>query len=129
MSDKKIVVPDGMFLSVDEAISKTRGIGCDITGGQVRDVTLEAALRWLYDELDSLERVPYDNVMAHQYNSCIADVRRMFLAPEPEVPEEIADILWGEFDDPPTATSVTLHARKLHNKSIIEAFRRGKESK
>jgi hypothetical protein len=49
----------------------------------------EAAISWLYDVLDSLERKPYDDVLAHEYNACLADVRRMFLAPEEDYADRI----------------------------------------
>jgi hypothetical protein len=43
--------------------------------------------------------------------------RRMFLAPEPEVPEEIKDLLYNEHDIAPPY--------ERHNNLVIEAERRG----
>lgn len=49
--------------------------------------------------------------------------RRMFAAPEPEVPKEIADFMTTWTDEPLYWTG-----RQI-NQNILEAFRRGKKSK
>lgn len=73
MSNVKI--PEGML---DAAWNTQAAFG--VKEG-IRKV-LESAVRWLYDELDSLEHEPYNDVLAHEYNDCLADVRRIFLAPD-----------------------------------------------
>jgi len=46
--------------------------------------------------------------------------RRMFLSPEPEIPEEVEDLLWGEYEE-------VGHGNEA-NAKIIEAYRRGRAS-
>ena len=46
----------------------------------------------------------------------------MFLAPEPEVPEEIKDLLWS-------IGGTWMQTDKKHNNEVAEAYRRGKEAK
>ena len=89
----KIVVPDGMLKAAKAAYDKNwRENGAVIT-----NKILEAALRWLSDELGTSSfRLTVDNVYAARKDRgkfpcddayCIAveSVRRMFLAPKPEV--------------------------------------------
>lgn len=121
MSKKKIVVPDGMLKAAQGAISD------DISYFDCEGI-LEAALRWQDAELKKM----YDKVnqpfgcdseaesnrlsnVRHGRLCAIEDVRRMFLAPEPEVPEEIKDLMdrWGNrFDE-----------------AILQAYRRGLAAK
>src|SRR6202789_1329114 len=92
----KIIVPAGMLKAVDEAISTARGIGCDLIAGHVRDIALEAALRWLSENPiepsnkqigEMILSAPYSNTR-QAYTStifCITEwQKRMILAPEPE---------------------------------------------
>ena len=90
MSERKYVVPEGMYNAVIEVLPPHVRVQLSAMMGfpGVQRI-LEAALRWLYDELDSLERKPYDDVLAHEYNACLADVRRMFLAPEEDYADRI----------------------------------------
>jgi len=130
MSDKKIVVPEGMVKAVDYAISKARGIGRDITGGQVRDIALEVALRWLSNNpiLPTMEQA---KEMSDSGHPCILDgvwyatewQKRMFLAPEPNVPQEIADML-----QLPDANVLLSISRDSFKEKIIEAYLRGQKS-
>jgi hypothetical protein len=85
MSERKYVVPEGMYNAVIEVLPPHVRVQLSAMMGfpGVQRI-LEAALRWLYDELDSLERKPYDDVLAHEYNACLADVRHIFLEPETE---------------------------------------------
>jgi hypothetical protein len=63
-----------------------------------------------------------ENSVRTGYNKAIAEVRRMFLAPNPEVPEEIKDLLCEEV--PHTGPYAD-----VHNAQIIESFRRGQKSR
>lgn len=124
MTEKKIVVPEGMLKA---ACGATRGI----TTGQwaiLRD-GLEAALLWLsgqdptqfefdyaYEEAMRMS-VPQGNFLGG-WAACVKWQRNRFLAPDPEIPEEIKDL----FMDPgPFGDAV--------NKAITEAYRRGKAAK
>jgi hypothetical protein len=110
----KIVVPDGM-LKAAMAARNAHFIGDD----KRIELILEEALRWQSEN----PKVPTEK----EWAACLQDacregsgispvmawVLRMYLAPEPEVPEEIKDILdrtvKGDFD-------------------VIEAFRRGQKA-
>ena len=114
----KIVVPEGMWIA---------GFNATITiadRGEATTKCLEAALRWLSEN----PIVPTSRQERELVDSWIKETslgktehlvtewqRRMFLAPEPEVPEEIKDLLAGVHPD------VTPIA--------IEAYRRGQKSK
>ena len=120
MSEKKIAAPEGML---EAAATEARNLG----SGWVQ--ILEAALRWLSEnpieptpqwihEVWRQERNPQAGTFALRV---IREwQRRMFLAPESEVPEEIKDLAVSDLDmewDGPI------------NKRILEAFRRGQKSK
>jgi hypothetical protein len=77
-----------------------------------------------------------DKPLSVYQNVAVEWQRRCFLAPEPEVPEDVKELLWADarcpdgifyfpVDDRKPYTSETLH----HNKQIIEAYRRGKGAK
>ena len=100
MSEKKIVVPEGML---EAALD---GLGIEIIKARrqyVKD-TLEAALHWLSENpivptekqiADLAKTMPYEdsgngNVLAV---AVVEWQRRMYLAPEPEVPEETPEII------------------------------------
>ena len=55
----------------------------------------------------------------YQRDFAVEWIRRMYLAPEPEVPEELKDLLWG-FD---------ADRREEHQEDVIEAYRRGRAGK
>lgn len=114
-------------------------------------LTLEPALRWLSENPQSLiddvqlaeinkewwAKSEEERNGTHFYRWALNEmVRRMFLAPVEEIPEAIRDLLWADprypdgtwytpIDESKPYTDQTLH----HNKSILEAFRRGKESR
>jgi hypothetical protein len=110
MSDKKIKVPDGMLKAAQEADS-----------GDDR-VFLEAALRWLSERLDQLEKVRpnWNRSEADGWNLAMNNVRDLLLVPEPEIPEEVKDLLWDLSHSGWQATG------EKHNTEIIEAFNRGR---
>ena len=132
MGEKRYVVPEQMRLAVAQAVHLECG-RVDYHP-QIR-VALEAAVRWLAEnpvlptdeqirELFSLtnHKVDCASYREREYEW----QRRMFLAPEPEVPEAVKDLLWdsanlvaknvGIFGDVPVQV----------DKNIIEAYRRGR---
>jgi len=128
---RKIVVPEGMLKAAREG---ERYEPYGIHG------SLEAALRWLSEN----PIVPTDK----QYKECLLAVdgpnamiirmyqegepqkviaewqRRMFLTPEPEIPEDVKDLLWSQ----PLYECDTEFYEAIPNVnlSILEAYRRGK---
>ena len=121
---KKIIVPEPMLSAAEDS-----GAGC---GSRSCEMILEAALRWLSEnpivptdeQAKLLGKVYASNNFGSDYHDSLKRTvvewqRRMFLAPEPEVPEEVKDLLWdgqtGEDEE--------------HNRKIIEAFNRGQKSK
>lgn len=132
MSDKKIVVPQGMRKAVINA-------GVFAT----TDEQLEAALCWLsenpivptmaqYDAIgDEMTRAGYQFT---PWNFAIAWQRRMFLAPEPMVPEAVKDLLCPDLGRETFTGEVYQASHWLStndaevNRRILEAFRRGQAS-
>ena len=124
MSEEKIVVPEGM-------LEATRG-ACTPNHPNRTRIELEAALRWLSENpiepTQKQSRKLYADVpqglLVDEVPSWYAIVwqRRMFLAPESEVPEEIKDLLWS-------IGGTWMQTDKKHNNEVAEAYRRGKEAK
>jgi hypothetical protein len=114
----RIKVPEGMLQAGRSVYSVYA------TAEEGARVILEAALRWLSenpivptDGQIFQDSIPYDgneiNAIRHHV---VGFQRRMFLAPEPEVPEEIKDLLYDPKDGPNKVD---------RNDAIIEAYRRG----
>ena len=121
MSETKIQVPEGMIKAINEHWRH----GVQLEG------LIEAALHWLIEKgFDEKEINAYCEANFKGYDGTaqrigfrmgIDYVRRMFLAPEPEVPEAIKDLLEGP-EEP------GISAREA-NWRVIEAYRRGQQSK
>jgi hypothetical protein len=129
--EKKIVVPEGMSLAVGHAVFEECG---SRQFHPLIRVALEAALRWLsvnpivptakqfVDLFDELSEVN-DGKLSHR---CVVEwQRRMFLAPEPEVPEAVSDLTVEMIDGIPDYKC----SRQRFNSTIAEAYRRGQQSK
>lgn len=124
MSEKKIKVPEGMLKAAREATRQWL----------LTEVALEAALRWLsenpivptdeqYSDL-SAELVKYNYSLPSMKFAAIEWQRRMFLASEPEIPEEVRDFhAWAEvyFGSHPELENI--------KDNFMKAYRRGKESR
>jgi hypothetical protein len=100
---------------------------------------LEAALRWQQQNPPKpsiefvkavLSTVPYPVALGS--NTCeVAEewIRYMYEDPQPEVPPEVDNLLWGEWQKQqgiPEQLNGWL-PMESHNAQILEAFRRGKE--
>jgi hypothetical protein len=125
-SSIKIKVPDGMMDAFRVAVQERFG---SVPGGC--GVGLEAACRWLattdnlgptVDQAKQLvARMPYyGKDYLQELVRWIASewLKEMFLAPEPEVPEEVRDLLVN-----------AVSPESYPNPQIVEAFRRGQKSK
>jgi hypothetical protein len=113
MSDKKYIVPKGMLKAAGEA---SNGVDPD---GYFLYTCLIAALRWQDENLPSVVTSHSDHVRTG-YENCLSDIRRMYLAPEPEAPKvDLSDLLYSD----------CMIAASEHNDEIYEAFRRGQQSK
>ena len=142
MSDK-IVVPGGMLDAALEVARERRGYPHLASLGTARlkanvQAELEAALRWIAknpigptnEQAKELWRTSTAGETNEARRASLAAVewqRRMFLAPEPEVPEEIKDLLFvgGIL----TADQVLNEYPKGEvDKLILEAYRRGQKS-
>ena len=125
----KIVVPDGMLKAFKDSMDAQCAF---VVGHDAIELALEAALLWLSEnpivpddkiahELwkVALELDPDRNENGHAAKNLVIEwQRRMFLSSEPEIPEEIKDLLVE-------GIAPTLN----QNHSIIEAYRRGKASR
>lgn len=127
MSERKIVVPEGMLKAARQSLA---GLGVP----RLHLETMALAMVHYLAEHPILPTPDQAFKLAQECESSpnvvpLRDAlelwqRRMFLAPEPEVPEAIKDLLWkdvpatDEHDDP---TSV-------HNTLILAAYIRGQNS-
>jgi len=134
MSESRIVVPDGMLTAAMHAI----GIPEQYKQTHQVNKALEAALRWLSEN----PIVPTDEQVKAIHHSAteaactsksilpffaIEWQRRMFLAPEPEIPEDIRDLIYG---DEVAATGLVKGGTfDESNQRVLEAYRRGQKSK
>ncbi len=135
MSDNKYAVPDGMLKAVENAEPVDRGKAIAI---------LEAAIRWLAENgpvptdeqnlqlfkswVDNRHKNATDDGgvrMDYPRTIAIEWMRIAFLAPEPEVPEAIKDLLCDRVRG---GRGVYTHedACNYVDGRIIEAYRRGK---
>jgi len=125
MNEKKIVVPEGMMRAAVESVVHCWGRIPRSTDYSSKQVTLaksalEAALCWLSENPPEITTPMRDKAREHCDGHAYPEFRYMFkvafVAPEPEIPEEIED-LYKEFDS------------LKWKKTILEAYRRGKEEK
>jgi hypothetical protein len=127
MEERKYVVPEGMLDAFREAMGGRFG---HIPGGWL--VGMEAALHWLAENpiaptCKQWKRLAEETPMLQPEERVAEWQRRMFLAPEPEVPELVQDVLedlLGTLEI--SHMGVSYESTKS---AIIEAFRRGRESK
>lgn len=128
MKMSKIKVPEGMLeASLIQDTDSDRAVAT---------IILESALRWLSENPiapthQQVQAIANSNVYyTEDVSKWIAEwIRRMFLDSEPEIPEEIHNLLWSERESSePSETSVSIHARKMHNAEVIEAYRRGQKA-
>jgi hypothetical protein len=126
VSDKKYVVPEGMMVAVD-------GEFPSVAKASEVERGLLAAIRWLAENpiAPTMEQA-HEMFMLKtgfgfemhewvRWGACEWQ-RRMFEAPEPEVPEAVKGLLWD-------AALFGKSTTGDHNDAIIEAYRRGKNSK
>ncbi len=123
--NKQIEVPEELNAVARQAYETWRAT-CDpaeqYTNGAVR--VTEAVLRWISEN----PRVPTDEQVTEMHQICdleqilIAWQRCMFLKPEPEMPEEIEEMLYGRKERPDEFVTIK---RTYIDKDIIEAFRIG----
>lgn len=134
MIEKKYVVPEGMLKVFGEAYDHQKGLGANREGCE--KAGMEAALGWLAENPIVPTEAQLTEMLATRIGFGFEPVdwmrwgaaqfqRRMFLAPEPEVPEEIKDLLSTRYVDDITFGGIA----KEHNENIIEAFRRGQKSR
>ena len=133
---KKIIVPEFVLKAVSDAWNATK------TGDRVTHNIAEAVCRAISEnpivptqqQASEMWQV-YVGLRGNAVDSiagCMAEwQRRMFLAPEPEVPEEISNLMWSDWQRqlglPQTLGSWA--PLESHNSQVIEAFRRGQKSK
>lgn len=137
MSDRKIKVPEGMMLAVQ---NKARVDGRALNPRILRS-DLEAALIWLSENPIVPTEKQYgeclravdgpDKIVIHVYREgepqkVLAEwQRRMFLAPE--VPEAIKDLL---SDDEDEGRGILFGVSSdVYNQKLVEAYRRGQQAK
>ena len=129
MSEKKIVVPEGMLQAAKTGVRNS--------DGDAFLSALEVALRWLSEnpivptdeqlkelcedwgrQVGKPEDIPRNPMISLLKVGSVEWQRRMFLAQEPKVTEEIGDLMWADAG-----------SAELHNKECQEAFRRGQRSR
>ena len=115
----KIKVPEGMLeAAVRGIMPKPSELGAPYMDNPGLIGALEAALRWLDEKLESMEKGPKNECLA-SYNMAIDDMRRMFAAPDED--EAIKDLL-----APKSPFEIENYVLiDSHNEDIREAYRRG----
>ncbi len=137
MSEKRYVVPDGMLKSAwhEVAVKMSERIAVGDNSGvaelHVARIAIEAAIRWL-DERDLTDDEVSLIVGGTEWSGYFTTIRtairayfkHMFLAPEPEVPEAVKDLLCDRVRG---GRGVYTHedACNYVDGRIIEAYRRG----
>lgn len=150
MNDKKIVVPSGMARVAWDAMDhhvKVHGPAVGCAPGSMCSLTvgLEEALRWMIENwgtAPNAQRMPdvwYGNSKAKwerfksQWKSAdnipfvdlliffVSRYHESFLALEPEVPEEINDLILPNIES-------EFFKPEILNERIIEAYRRGRKN-
>jgi len=133
MSDKKIVVPEGML----QAAMGISYVGDDLVD-ELRK-RIEAALRWwsknptapTTDQAMEIGK-KFSNqpsVCDYVMQVCAEWQRRCFLAPGPEVPEEIKDLLYEGKRVGCSNPQESSRFIEESDRRVLEAYRRGKEGK
>jgi hypothetical protein len=122
-----IVVPEEMLKAAEDAVNAI------YTPTGITSIAVEVALGWLAENpivptveqaSECCKRHFSDDGLEFFRLGLIEWQRRMFLAPEPEVPEEIQD-LCDQMDSYLNHTKGPSYARDL----LVEGYRRGKESR
>lgn len=126
----KYTVPEEGLKATVEAMKNPSGTKF-LSTEQWASLGLEAFIRWqsenpivpTEDQSEELRSNHYRDINSVSFVRSIVVKwqRRMYLAPEPEVPEEIKDLLYNKY-----ATSPPF---ERHNNLVIEAYRRGQKSK
>jgi hypothetical protein len=119
--EKKYVVPEGGLKAAFDAGETTP----HTIEGRVTDI-LEAFIRWQSENPPEITNEMKKRADKYSDGHPWPEYRYAFtvayLSPEPEVPEAVKDLLWERLENDGRDV-------KDHNKYVLEAFRRGKESK
>ena len=136
----KIKIPEDMLHAALLAAGAQYGFDLNSVGPHIEKdvkVAVEAVLRWLSEnpivpsEVQARALVsdgdPYEWPLVQE--GATEWQRRMFVAPEPEVPEEtlLEDLLIKPCCDKSKMTTYVGHPE--HNEHVLEAYRRGQNSK
>lgn len=141
MGDRKYVVPTDMALAAWVEMSSHakvhgRAVGCQVGSMCSLDSGLQAAVKWLAENPiipthKQIQDIADSNIY---YTEMVAKwiaewQRRMFLAPDPEIPEDIKDMLIPirNMDEAHGRISGTTCAE--YNHAIVDAYNRGRKSK
>lgn len=122
MSEKKIVVPEGMLKAALNTWNRHHLVDPELRSAWTMERLLEAALEWWSEN----PFAPTDE-QANEFLGCgrdkiwacdIIDIwqRRMFRAPEQEIPEEVEDLFLGTEHDRSGSTI---------RRAVVEAYRIG----
>jgi hypothetical protein len=134
MSDKKYLVPEGMLKAAQSA-----GVQADGFRAYNLAVCLEAAIRWLAEnpvvptdaQAQAMIRVE-SKATGHSWDMIKAPgsewQRICFLAPEPEVPDAVKDLMVFRDQYIPIDLKIEITAADV-NQRILEAHRIGKSGK
>lgn len=143
MSEMKVLVPEGMLKAAQDVWMIFADYPCDPSRfRQTVLPSIAAALRWLSENPVVPTNQQYHLVFeaacrlgtckdqgAPQYIDMMVEWQRhMFLASEPEAPEEIADLMVSEKSIQGAGAQSIESAIKQLNQRTLEAFRRGQVS-
>jgi hypothetical protein len=134
MLDEKYVMPEEMLKTVDDAITDfIRHPRPDAEPTPPWTVAVSAAMAWLVGELERLRqaadppldlnylRSPSMTEYSHKsgYLAALSDVRQIFLAPGPKIPQPVKDIFlrrgFIDWDAQEVKDAVEAYQRGLHD--------------
>lgn len=112
--EKKYVVPYEMLKAAFDALSVAERQG----EPPAYATAIEAAIRWLLPQFPACSPAASDEFKLGFY-AAFNEVEKMFLAPEPEIPEAVKERMWGQSLKHLSPTD------EAHNRQIAEAYELG----
>lgn len=133
MSEKRYVVPEEMLRAAWNACKYTTNVAIVDPRKVMLRKGIEAGLKWLADnpiapphsfgeELCNGRTEGYDPSPTEFEGAVMEWQRRMFLAPDPESPEEIKDLLVSG------SLNEAFFSHDIYNERILDAYRRGQKA-
>ena len=130
MGQTQIKVPEGMLkASLGAAVNNRRTVHCDLCSLNDLSAVLEAALRWLSNEIGRLRETTCVEGVDKEFIAGMEKVRNLFAVPE--IPEDIRELCRESFRGLRQMTigeALDVWPKRIEEVAI-EAFNRGRTCK